>query len=261
MIKAGITAFLVMFLLLIASPKTYAQTPAEKLWLTNSSEKRVSVCESPLQLYVLALYRDCEAVKLRQNLKVPIAKADEVEEFSVKHSFETAYYTPTPINSGSIGVKSGPTPAPVRIVESINIAEPVPTVIVAEKEVESQDNNSDKILELINAHRAKIGKAPFQKDEALCSLAKTRSTELRAELANGVLHSGLYNRGLSYWVTENAKSGGNEEETVRWWLNSSIHRSAIQSDYVYSCGGCTGNNCSQLFTSYNPKGNKLASIE
>jgi hypothetical protein len=110
--------------------------------------------------------------------------------------------------------------------------------------------DANLIFDLINAHRASIGKPAFLKDDALCSLAITRSLELPAEFANGSLHSGLYNRGLPYWITENAKWGSNEAGTVQWWLNSPIHRSAIQGDHIYSCGACNGTQCSQLFTSY-----------
>lgn len=118
----------------------------------------------------------------------------------------------------------------------------------------SQGNlNSDVIFNLINAHRVRIGLHPFEKDANLCSLAQSRGAELAGEVASGRLHSGLYGRNLSYWVTENMKYGGNEEQTVAWWLNSPIHRAAIEGSYKYSCGECAGNTCAELFTSYTPK--------
>lgn len=113
--------------------------------------------------------------------------------------------------------------------------------------------DSDKIFELINQYRASIGLAPFEKDEKVCELAQTRSTEIAGELTNGTLHSGLYGRNLPYWIFENAKVGSNEEGTVAWWLSSPIHHESIAGDYKFSCVKCTGSNCSQLFTNFSPK--------
>lgn len=113
--------------------------------------------------------------------------------------------------------------------------------------------DSNKIQDLINGFRTSIGLTPFLRDDNVCTLAKTRSTELAGELARGVLHSGLYNRNLPYWIWENAKVGSDEAGTVTWWLNSPIHRASIEGNYKYSCGACTGSYCSQLFTNYEPK--------
>jgi uncharacterized protein YkwD len=113
--------------------------------------------------------------------------------------------------------------------------------------------NSDLIFDLVNQYRSSLGKAPFEKDAGVCELAATRSNEIIAEIGNGTLHSGLYNRGLPYWIFENAKYGSNEEGTVAWWLASPIHHQSIVADYKYSCVKCTGSYCSELFTSYAPK--------
>ncbi|HVT01514.1 MAG TPA: CAP domain-containing protein [Patescibacteria group bacterium] len=113
--------------------------------------------------------------------------------------------------------------------------------------------DSDKIFNLINQFRSSIGLTPFQKDDKVCELAQTRSTEIPAEIGNGTLHSGLYNRNLPYWIWENAKYGSNEEGTVAWWLASPIHHESIVGNYQYSCVKCTGSYCSELFTSYEPK--------
>lgn len=109
------------------------------------------------------------------------------------------------------------------------------------------------IFDLINKYRAGLGLPPFEREDKLCSLALARSAELSNELANGTLHSGLYNRSLPYWVWENAKVGSDEQATVQWWINSPIHNASLVGDYKYSCGACSGNRCSQLFTSYSPK--------
>ncbi len=241
MIKAGKSVLLAVILLLVATPQINAQD-FPKVSLITVQEK-ADVCTSPLKPYVLTRSKDCPVVEQRQVQFLGNVKVNKAEEFSVAHSIQAAKYTP-----------------PVKIVSELKITGPTPIVIVSEQNVTHLGNSSDAIFELINQHRTSIGKVPFIKDEALCSLSQTRSNELANEMSRGVLHSGLYNRNLGYWVTENAKTGGDEKETVRWWLNSPIHRSAIQSDYVYSCGGCTGNNCSQLFTSFDPKGNKVAAV-
>ena len=129
---------------------------------------------------------------------------------------------------------------------------PAPTPFIAYVPNDMQVN-ADTIQDLINAFRTRAGLTPFMREDNVCSLAKIRSMELAGELANGVLHSGLYNRNLPYWIWENAKVGSDEQGTVTWWLNSPIHRSSMVGNYKYSCGACTGSYCSQLFTSYEPK--------
>lgn len=119
--------------------------------------------------------------------------------------------------------------------------------------IETVQDNPETIFELANKYRQSLSLPVFEKDEKLCSLAAARSTELAGELSNGVLHSGLYNRNLPYWVWENAKVGSDEEETVKWWIGSPIHNSSLVGDYKYSCVACSGTYCSQLFTSYSPK--------
>ncbi len=113
--------------------------------------------------------------------------------------------------------------------------------------------DSEKIFELVNQYRASLGLMPFEKDDKICELAQARSTELAAEIENGTLHSGLYNRNFPYWIFENAKVGSNEEGTLSWWLSSPIHRESIVGDYKFSCVKCTGSNCSEIFTSFSPK--------
>lgn len=243
--KAGKSVLLAAVMLLVAASTSNAKG-LDKISLV-TAQKSSGICQSPLKPYVLTQSNNCPTEEVRQIQFIGNVKVNKAEEFSVAHSISAANYTPPP--------------TPKVIVSEVEITTPSPTVIVAEQNVTHLGNNPDVIFDLINAHRASIGKPAFIKDEALCSLAQTRSNELASEMNRGVLHSGLYNRNLGYWVTENAKTGGDENETVRWWLNSGIHRSAIQSDYVYSCGGCAGKNCSQLFTSFDPKGNKVASAE
>ncbi len=247
MIKAGIIALGGIFLFLFATHQTHAQSSQFEL-LSNIEEN--DICSSPLKLYLLSYSQDCPLPEARQIASLITVKEEKVREFSMAHTAETALYTPTPtiIQKPPI-VQSTPVEPDTNTLEEIQT--PTPSV----------DNNADTVLNLVNQHRASIGKSAFITDEALCSLAQTRSTELAAEINNGTLHSGLYNRNLGYWATENAKVGGDENETVRWWLNSSIHRSQIQSDYTNACVGCTGRNCALVFTSHTPKKNQVATTE
>lgn len=113
--------------------------------------------------------------------------------------------------------------------------------------------SADTVFRLINERRAIAALPPFHKDEKLCALAASRAREMVGEIENGALHSGLYKRNLPYWVTEDAKYGSDEAETVNWWMNSPLHRSAILGNFTYSCGACNGTYCSELFTNYEAK--------
>lgn len=124
---------------------------------------------------------------------------------------------------------------------------------VPQTQTSSSNLNPDTVFALVNEQRAANGLPPFQKNEEVCQIAKSRGPELNNEVATGTLHSGLYNRNLPYWVTENMKYGGNEQEAVNWWLNSPVHRQALLGGATYSCVECVGNTCAQLFTSFSPK--------
>lgn len=114
--------------------------------------------------------------------------------------------------------------------------------------------NADVIFGMINQLRQQAGLPGFEKDDNLCSLAQARGSELYNEIfITHTMHSGLYNRNLPYWITENAIYMHSEQQAVNWWLNSPVHRSAIYGNAKYSCAACVGNSCSELFTSYQPK--------
>lgn len=135
--------------------------------------------------------------------------------------------------------------------KAVTVPEATPTQ--AQNAPSGANLNSDLIFGLINQYRVSLGLAAFVTEPSVCELAQVRSAELASEVSNGTIHAGLYNRGLPYWIWENAKVGSNEEETAAWWLASSLHRQSIVGDYKFSCIKCTGNNCAQLFTSFSPK--------
>lgn len=113
--------------------------------------------------------------------------------------------------------------------------------------------NADVLLRIINDYRVSIGLSSLQKDKAICEIAAKRGPDLDREVETGTIHAGFYALNLPYWATENMKYGGNEQEIFHWWMNSPIHRKAIEGDYKYSCGECFGHSCNQIFTNYEPK--------
>lgn len=242
MSKAGLVVLLTVatFALSGALNKTYAQEKLLKL--TETGARSSYICSTPLKDYISS--GNCEVKKTLQPENAVKGINRGVNELS--YAVEPTKYTPTP----TVIPTSSTTIAP-----SI-VPNPMQQAPLDMFPADGANLDTNLIQDLINAHRASIGKPAFQKDAALCQLAQVRSQELQGELfeGKGYLHSGLYNRQLPYWITENAKYGSNEAGTVRWWLNSPIHRSAIEGDHTYSCGACTGTKCSQLFTSYTPKG-------
>lgn len=111
--------------------------------------------------------------------------------------------------------------------------------------------DSELIFNLINKHRESIGKPLFTKDDRICAVAQARTPELFDEIfVTHTMHAGFYKRNLPYWATENLAHFNSEAIIVNWWLNSPVHRAAIEGDYTNSCGACLGNSCSQIFTSF-----------
>jgi len=140
------------------------------------------------------------------------------------------------------------------VVEAASIEPPKATPVIQKQETSSVEkppsHNPDLLMQMINDHRKNMGLPEFQKEDRLCALAKERGPELPGEAASGAIHAGFNARNLPYWITENMKYGGSEQDMFNWWLNSAIHRRAIEGDSQYSCGECYGDACIQLFTSY-----------
>lgn len=151
-----------------------------------------------------------------------------------------------------------PTPTPTKAPQTVYYKEYSSLEVPA---TPSAILNADVLFGLINTYRASIGKPAFQKDEKVCSVAESRRPELYNEIhVTGALHSGFYAKNLPYWATENLIYENSEPAAFNWWMNSPIHRKAIEGDYTYSCAICEGNICEQVFTSYAPKYIPPASI-
>ena len=126
-----------------------------------------------------------------------------------------------------------------------------PSIVLAEDYIQL---NASLLFDLVNKHRLELNLLPFQKDERICQIAESRTPQLYDEIfAQGTMHKGFYERNLSYWATENMIYMRNEKEALDWWLNSYIHRQAIESNHPYSCIACTEQACSAIFTSFLPK--------
>jgi uncharacterized protein YkwD len=118
----------------------------------------------------------------------------------------------------------------------------------------SHSLSSEVLFQKINNHRAKIGLPAFQKDERICQVAQSRAPELYREIfVTRRMHQGFYGRKLPYWATENMIHQNTEDQAFNWWMRSYIHRKAIQGNYKYACGACSGKSCAMIFTSFQPK--------
>lgn len=131
---------------------------------------------------------------------------------------------------------------------------PTPTILVpSHKNIEPR-LNALYLFNLVNAYRKKVKLAEFKPNDELCQIAVSRLPELAAEIYGGRgMHSGFQKREISKTATENLISFHTEEEALNWWLNSFVHRSAIEGDYKYSCVACKDNNCTELFTNIEPR--------
>lgn len=163
-------------------------------------------------------------------LKKPVKKKEVPRPV---HQSAAVFYTP-PAEQAPTLPETTPT-----------VPQPTPTPLV------TLDPNV--IFDLMNAHRIAIGLTPFEKDPKLCEIAESRRGEIPGEIVSGYFHSGLFAKNLPFWITENMKYGSNEAGTVNWWLNSPIHRAAIEGNYKYSCGITLGDSAIALFTNWDPR--------
>lgn len=225
---AGLTALLLIIFVAITSyskliPKAdaFASPLTCKKTSLPSSLKALNFCNPAVK--IIDKEKEASAPKLVEKKK---------EEQPV-HASVAYFYTPPP------QVSTSPTQ---------------PQTSVSQTHSPSGELNTETIFNLINDHRRAIGLAPFEKDQKLCDIAISRIPELPQEAASGNYHHGLYARALPYWITENMKYGSDEAGTVIWWLNSPIHRAAMEGDYRYSCGASVGDIAIELFTNWSPKG-------
>lgn len=167
--------------------------------------------------------------------------------------------TPTIYIAPPAGTVKLPTPTPKLFTQkptqtptvAATQAPTTPPTVAATANVGGLD--AEKLFNMSNAFRQQRGLPAFEKDARSCSLAASRAPEIAGEVASGALHSGLHARALPYWNTENIISMNSEEAAFNWWVNDPIHHDAIVGNYKYSCVACSGNNCAQEFTNFQPK--------
>lgn len=180
-------------------------------------------------------------------LSPTIGQAHGTKIFQAVLPTPTLYIQPTHVIYTKTPVPTA-TPQPTEAPMSAPTTPPQPVVAAV-----SNGGMADTLFTMSNNYRQERGLPPFQKDERTCSLAASRAPEVAGEVASGALHSGLQARNLSYWNTENIISMNSAEAAFNWWINDPIHHDAIVGNYTYSCVACSGGNCAQEFTNYQPK--------
>lgn len=148
------------------------------------------------------------------------------------------------IDDENVPVKPSPTPTSVLPSPSSQQSETPPAPVTGSADGEA-------MFAKINAHRASIGLPAFQKSDRLCAIASQRAPEIHNEVfGSGYIHQGFNERGYNANATENMVAMGSLDANFNWWMNSGIHRRAIESPtLVYSCGECVGGGCVQIFSS------------
>ena len=114
--------------------------------------------------------------------------------------------------------------------------------------------SADVLFDLVNNHRKNLGLTQFEHDTRVCSVAESRRDEMVNEiLVTRTMHAGFYSKDLPYIATENLIYQHTETEALNWWLNSKVHRAAVEGNYKYACGVCNGQVCNMVFTNYDSK--------
>ncbi len=114
--------------------------------------------------------------------------------------------------------------------------------------------SAEVLFNMINEHRAQINLPAYQNEDQVCSIAAGRRDEIVEEIfVTGQLHAGFWGDNHPFWATENMIWQHSEKLAMNWWLNSPIHRAAIEGDYLYACGTCNGEVCNMVFSSLTPK--------
>lgn len=151
-----------------------------------------------------------------------------------------------------------------QIQSEIAIVEPeVKNVLNGEIEVKGETTevdyalNSEILFNMVNEHRIRIGIPALIKDDSLMQLAIVRAPELFDEIfVNGNMHSGFYARAnsLGYYATENIIYNQSESGALNWWLNSPIHRAAIENaTHTHTGIACSGKTCAMIYTHFQAK--------
>lgn len=183
---------------------------------------------------------------------------DEAKITSLSY-IQPVFTTPKPPNGSMTGVIGvgvagvSDTPDEATTPQEVELHD----IPVSEQGIQSTRGNgldAATLFSMVNGHRESMGLSPLQNDENLSHVAHERAPELQGEMYGGLgMHAGFYRRSLPYWATENMISQNSEEDALNWWLNSGVHRGAIEGDYTHASVACEGKNCAMIFTSFAPK--------
>lgn len=110
-------------------------------------------------------------------------------------------------------------------------------------QTQSEPLNADKILELVNAERAKVGVAPLVSDQRLVASAQTKADDMATNNyyghinpTTGVNGYEFIPRGICIYKSENINAAITSQEAVNEWLASQPHHDAML-DAKYSLTG------------------------
>lgn len=203
-----------------------------------------------MRLKVVSLVLSLIAVVLTTQPSVAFAQEEKTEQASCTLSYVDVFCAKNPDKCrASSALASTSVHAEFTVVPPLsNIPVTQPTTVATSLPGAGLD--AEVLFNLVNSYRVSRGLAPFEKHPDLCALGDSRGPELMGEISNGDIHGGLRRRNMPYWVTENMKYGGNEQEVLNWWLNSPIHSAAIHGSTKYACTHCSGPVCIMLFSDF-----------
>ncbi len=176
----------------------------------------------------------------------------ETEDFEIP---SPTPISPTPTELPTPTVTSIPTPTPTTppTTQPTQVAQTGSNSSTGGPASPAGGLNADVLFSMSNNYRASKGLATQQTDARICSLAQARAPQIAAEISGGHMHSGKDSHGFPYRFTENIITMRSEAEAFNWWVNDYIHRVQIEESNTHSCVACSGNACTQLFTSFQPK--------
>lgn len=164
----------------------------------------------------------------------------------------TSIPSPTPtIFMGQV-LPMSPTPEAISPTPMPSVTQTPPTYTPV-PQANGSGLSAQVLFSMVNAFRKNDGLPAFTQDAKTCALAQERAPEVAGEVANGTMHSGLYALNLPYWNTENIIQMNSNQGAFNWWINDPIHREAILGNFTYSCVACSGDDCAEEFTNYQPK--------
>lgn len=148
-----------------------------------------------------------------------------------------------------------PTPAPV-LPTAIPTPIPTSTPIPAPTVAVDASSYEDRIWDVVQNWRTSQGLSAHAKDSRMCRLAELRLPEIKVNWSHDQFMNNAHyaeicpgNNCFSA-MSENLSNGYySEQENLNGWLNSPLHKEALQKNYTYSCIKCSDGYCVQEFAS------------